>query len=148
MKNLILIRHAKSSWSAPGLRDYERPLNERGKKDAPVMATRLLNRKYPIDLFISSPAERAAKTALYFSDAYHYKPEDIQFIPSLYLASPEVFFDVLKNVDDRYNHVALVSHNNGLTDFANMLSNARIDNMPTCSVFAVKIKTENWSDIK
>ena len=63
MKTLILVRHAKSSWDAPGLSDIDRPLNERGKKDAPEMANRLKARKLHIDLFVSSTAKRASKTA-------------------------------------------------------------------------------------
>ena len=70
MKTLILIRHAKSSWDAPGMSDSERPLNERGKKDAPEMAKRLRKRGLKIDAFVSSPAERALRTARYFAKEF------------------------------------------------------------------------------
>ena len=148
MKHVLLIRHAKSSWSTPGLSDYERPLNDRGKNDAPKMANRLLKRNYPIDLFISSPAERAAKTTLTFAEAYQFDKTDILFVPSLYHASPDTYFEVIQSVDNKYDHIAIISHNNGLTDFANMLTKVKINNMPTCSVFAIKVDTDRWSEIK
>ena len=77
MKTLILVRHAKSDWGNPGLDDFDRPLNERGKKDAPVMAQRLRDKKVKIDAFIASPAKRAAKTAKFFAEAYNKKKDDI-----------------------------------------------------------------------
>lgn len=70
MKQLLLVRHAKSDWGNPGLDDFDRPLNERGKKDAPAMAKRIIEKKIKIDAFISSPAKRAAKTAKYFAAAF------------------------------------------------------------------------------
>lgn len=147
MKSLLLIRHAKSSWASSDLTDFERPLNDRGNKDAPKMAKSLIDRNYKIDLFVSSPAKRAASTALYFAKAYKKSESDILFIPSLYLASAKTIFDVVESFDDRYQSIALVSHNNGITDFANRLSTTQIDDMPTCSLFAVNIHAEKWKDI-
>ncbi len=148
MKSLLLIRHAKSSWAAANLKDFDRPLNERGNADAPKMARRLMDRNYTIDLFVSSPAQRAAATALYFANEYQKTKSNILFIPSLYLASAKTFFNVIETIDDRFKNIALVSHNNGITDFANLLTDVQIDNMPTCSVFAVKIHADNWKEIK
>ncbi|MBP8245140.1 MAG: histidine phosphatase family protein, partial [Chitinophagaceae bacterium] len=79
MKKLILVRHAKSDWGNPGLDDIDRPLNERGKKDAPAMASRLLDKGVKIDLIVSSPAKRAAKTARFFAEAYDIKKQDIVY---------------------------------------------------------------------
>src|SRR4051794_9695084 len=76
MKTLILVRHAKSSWDQPGVSDIDRPLNERGKSDAPQMAKRLKERNIKIDLFISSPAKRAKKTAKYFAEEYDQKKDE------------------------------------------------------------------------
>ena len=75
MKTLILVRHAKSDWGNPSLSDFDRPLNERGKRDAPVMAKRLLDKKIKIDQIIASPAKRAARTAKYFAEVFDYKKE-------------------------------------------------------------------------
>src|SRR6185436_5308799 len=86
-KTLILVRHAKSSWDDLGLSDFDRPLNDRGKKDAPVMAERLANKKIKIDAFISSPAKRAARTARIFAKEFDKKKDDIIYKTELYLAS-------------------------------------------------------------
>jgi phosphohistidine phosphatase len=148
MKTLLLIRHAKSSWDNIALSDFDRPLNDRGKKDAPVMAKRIKERKIKIDLFLSSPAKRAKKTAENFVDLYGAKEKDLILISSLYEASTKNFFEVVENINDKNDVVALFSHNPGITDFVNSLTEKYIDNMPTCSVFAVKIKTKDWKDFK
>ena len=148
MKTLLLIRHAKSSWDNIALSDFERPLNGRGKKDAPAMAKRMKDRKIEIDFFLSSPAKRAKKTAQHFIDVYNAKEKDLVLIPSLYEASSKDFFDAVESINDKNDVVALFSHNPGITDFVNSLTEKYIDNMPTCGVFAVKIKTKNWKDFK
>ncbi len=148
VKTLILIRHAKSDWGNPGLDDFDRPLNERGKKDAPVMAQRLLDKKVKIDVFIASPAKRAARTAKFFAEAFKRKKDDIVFKEKLYLAEPAAFFSVIAFADDKFESIAIFSHNFGITDFANMLTDVRIDNIPTCGVFAIKAACSKWSDFK
>ena len=148
MKTLILVRHAKSDWGNPGLDDFDRPLNERGKKDAPVMAQRLLDKKIKIDAFIASPAKRAAKTAKIFAETFKQKKDDIIFKEKLYLAEPSAFFSVIADADNDFKTVAVFSHNYGITDFANQLTDARIDNIPTCGVFAIKIHSDTWSDFR
>lgn len=148
MKILILIRHAKSDWGNPSLDDFDRPLNERGKRDAPVMADRLLEKKINIDAFIASPAKRAKKTATIFASACKKNKTDIIFIDELYGAGENVFYDVVKNAGKKFDSIALFSHNPGITDFANLLTTTRIDNIPTCGVFAVKAECNKWSDFK
>jgi phosphohistidine phosphatase len=148
VKTLILVRHAKSDWGNPGLDDFDRPLNERGKKDAPAMAQRLLDKKIKIDAFIASPAKRATKTAKFFAEAFKRKKEDIVFKEKLYLAEPATFFSVIANADDKFESIAIFSHNYGITDFANMLTDVRIDNIPTCGVFALKANCSSWADFK
>jgi phosphohistidine phosphatase len=146
LKTLLLIRHAKSDWNDPALKDFDRPLNERGKKNAPEMAKRLLDKDIKIDTLISSPAKRAKKTAELIAKEYDIKKEKIIFIDQLYLAEPSVFFDVISQIDDEHKHVALFSHNPGITDFANQLADVRIDNIPTCGVFAIKMNGKHWKD--
>jgi phosphohistidine phosphatase len=146
MKTLLLIRHAKSSWDQPGLSDFDRPLNERGKKDAPLMAKRVKEKGIELDHLISSPAKRARKTAKYFAEEFGFKKDDIKLVEELYEATQAEFFHTIKDINDKYNNVALFSHNPGLTDFVSSLTNVRVDNMPTCSVFALQIKTGNWKD--
>jgi phosphohistidine phosphatase len=148
MKTLLLIRHAKSSWDDASVSDFDRPLNERGKGDAPVMAHRLLDKKIKIDAFISSPAKRAKKTATIFAKEFKSDKDDIIFRSELYGAAEEVFYDVIQNTDDKFKNIAIFSHNPGLTDFANQLTDTRIDNIPTSGIFALKIDTKHWADFK
>lgn len=137
-KTLLVIRHAKSSWEIGTLTDFERPLNERGKRDAPIMAQRLIERNILIDAFVASPAKRAKKTAELFMETYNGSKDAIVFISKLYHASAEVFFEVVNELDENKQTVAIFSHNPGITEFVNMLTNnSRIDNMPTCGIFAV-----------
>jgi len=146
-KVLLVIRHAKSSWEIGTLTDFERPLNDRGTKDAPAMAKRLKDKKIHIDALVSSPAKRAKKTAELFAEVYRRDNDSIILISKLYHADINSFFDVVNNLDDEFGTVALFSHNPGITEFANLLADrVRIDNMPTCGIFAVKINTAKWAD--
>ena len=146
MKILYLIRHAKSSWDSPTQNDFDRPLNARGVKDAPVMARRMLDRKVKIDAFISSPAMRAKQTCFAFMDVFERDASQIQLQSQLYLAEPEVLAQAIAAIPATVSSAAVFSHNNGLTDYANTLSNATVDNMPTCSIFAVKADIDDWKD--
>lgn len=148
MKTLLLIRHAKSSWDNVKLPDFERPLNDRGKHDAPLVAKKVIERKIKIERFISSPAKRAKKTAAIFMNEYAIQEKDMVLLPSLYEASVNNFYDAVENIKDKDDVVALFSHNPGITDFVNTLTEKNIDNMPTCGVFAIKIKTKKWKDFK
>src|SRR5438128_11417428 len=144
MKTLILVRHAKSSWDQAGLSDFDRPLNERGKKDAPEMAKRLKEKGISPDLFVSSPARRARRTARFFAEEFGVDKEDILLVEELYLASYEAFSNTVAGLDDKHQVVALFSHNPGITEFASSLSNVRVVDMPTCAVFAVQADIDHW----
>ena len=126
--------------------DIDRRLNDRGKKDAPAMARRLINSGILIDRFVSSPARRAKETAEAFAREFGAKTKDIEFITSLYHALPPVFKEVIAGLDDKDDTVALFAHNPGITTFANMLSTVRLDNMPTCAVFAVQSPATHWNE--
>lgn len=147
MKRLYMVRHAKSSWGDFTTPDFERPLNDRGKKDAPEMAKRLLNKKISIDVFISSPAKRAKSTCEAFCKVFDRVKEDILFIEELYHASADTFNKIINKIDDRFQSAAMFSHNPGITDFVNgLIKDVAIDNMPTCAIFAVEIDSDKWSD--
>ncbi|OQY92543.1 MAG: phosphohistidine phosphatase [Sphingobacteriales bacterium UTBCD1] len=146
MKILILIRHAKSSQGDGTINDFERPLNERGKNDAPVMARRLIARGIKVDMLISSPAKRAAKTAKLFAKELEIENEKIVFKTELYLASVDIFYDVIEKANNNAGCIAVFSHNPSVTDFANDLTEVHVDNIPTCGIFAIKADTGNWAD--
>lgn len=148
MKTILLVRHAKSSLENFSVNDEERPLNPRGKKDAPEMAKRLLKKNILIDVFLSSPALRAKTTAEIFADEYEMDRNKIIIIPELYMANNEAFTNTIKNAPAGADIIALFSHNEGITDFANTLSSTRIDHMPTCAVFAATCDIRAWADFK
>ena len=146
MKSLLLIRHAKSSWDSPTLQDFDRPLNDRGLKDAPMMAERLLSKKIHIDGWVSSTAKRAFSTAKLFAEVYNTDAQHISTYQALYHAPPVIFEQVIAQLNDDWQTAAIFSHNPGITEFANQLGVARIDNMPTCSVFGVHFLCNHWKD--
>lgn len=112
------------------------------------MAHRLLDKKIKIDAFISSPAKRAKKTAELFAAQFKTDKKDIILFDELYLADPEAFFNVIAQTDNDHSTIAVFSHNEGITQFANQLSDVRVDEMPTCSLFAVKMKLKKWKDFR
>ena len=146
MKQLLIIRHAKSSWDIGVLNDFDRALNDRGQRDAPIMANKLIDKNIAIDLFVSSTAKRAFTTATLFATAYKKTEKDILKVDELYHAVPNIFYKTIASLDDIYNSVALFSHNPGITDFVNELTKTRIDDMPTCGIFAIKIDTDLWAN--
>ena len=148
MKTVLIVRHAKSSWSNLEISDFDRPLNDRGKHDAPEMANRLIKKNISIDAFISSPAKRARKTAEIFAKEMKYDKEKIIYVEDLYHAGPSAFYKAIANAPAKAKSIALFSHNPGITEFANGLTQTRVDDMPTCAVFAVTAKIENWNDFK
>jgi|SRR5450432_254182 len=146
MKTLLLIRHAKSSHDFGVASDFERPLNERGFKEAAEMGKKLLKKKVTIDQFVSSPAIRARTTAELIAKEYQRKPDEIIFIPPLYHAYQEIFTNIIGTLDDAFQNIALFSHNPGITDFASSLTDTHINNMPTSSVFAVTANIGSWKN--
>jgi phosphohistidine phosphatase len=149
MKTLLIVRHAKSSWEDASMSDFDRPLNDRGKRDAPAMAKRLIKAGVAIDRFVSSPAKRARQTAEAFAHEFGKKEKNIQLLPELYHAAESVFEAVVEALDDDDDTVAIFSHNPGITAYVNTLTAAvRLDNMPTCAVFAVKCDTKHWKDFR
>jgi len=145
MKTLTLVRHAKSSWSDPQLSDRQRPLNKRGKRDAPVMGKRILEHGIRPSLIVSSPATRAWTTAKIIAAEISYPIEFLQREDNLYLASLDEILDVVASQDTGFNNLMVVGHNPGMTNFANFLSPALTHNLPTAGVVSVQIDQDDWS---
>jgi phosphohistidine phosphatase len=145
MKILTLVRHAKSSWKDTSLADRDRPLNKRGKRDAPEMGRRIAEAGIRPSLIVSSPAVRAWTTAKIVADALGYPREFLQRDNNLYLATVNGILDVIVAQDNGFNSLMLVGHNPGFTDFANYLVPGLTNNLPTAGVVSVELDTDDWS---
>ena len=147
MKKLYLIRHAKSSWSDVLLDDFDRPLNQRGEKNAPFMANILLQHHIFPDVIVSSPAKRAKTTAEIFAHTLGYSKE-IVWNKALYLTSPKTLLNILHTTSNEYNTVFVFGHNPELTEFANTISGETIENIPTCGIVGFELFGNNWNSLK
>jgi len=146
MKNIFLVRHAKSYWGDQSLSDFDRPLNKRGKNDAPFIGKILKEKSVKPDFIISSPAKRARKTAIVIVDKIGYPEKKIIFDEGLYEASIKDILKILKQVDEVHQSVMLFGHNPGLTLLNNFISDNYIDNIPTCGVVALEFD-KNWKEL-
>jgi len=146
MRTLFLIRHAKSSWDNPGLRDFSRPLNERGLHEAPQMAKLLVKQGIQPDFLISSPAKRAITTALFFADAFGITEDAVVREPSIYEADVRDILRIVGELPDSAHTVLLFGHNNTLTDVANLFTEDFIENVPTCGVVRIESSAASWRE--
>ncbi len=137
MKQLYLIRHAKSSWSDSSLDDFDRPLNKRGKKDGPTMAKRLSDRGIQPDLVVSSPAKRAKKTASYMAKGTGYGKSNISYQDGLYLGSLSYHLQLIDSLFEEVDVLFLVGHNHTITELGEYLTGTPLGNVPTCGIVAV-----------
>ncbi len=143
MKTILLMRHAKSSWDNAFLSDFERPLNSRGRRDAPRMGALLRAEDLTPTLIIASRAIRASQTAEEVAYASGYDGE-IQFSRELYHADGETLVAALHGVDDRVDRVLLVAHNPGMSDLAASW-NSDVDRMPTAAIAHFEWPVEQWT---
>ncbi|WP_134090680.1 histidine phosphatase family protein [Olivibacter sp. XZL3] len=145
-KYLYLIRHAKSDWSYD-LPDFERPLNKRGLRDAPIMAERLALQNLRPDWLISSPANRAISTAKIFAEELRYPSDEIQEESAIYEANVPSLLQVINSFRPEVDCVALFGHNPGISLLAEYLcENVTID-FPTCAIAFLSFETDNWEEI-
>jgi phosphohistidine phosphatase len=146
MKQLVIIRHAKSDWGEAGLRDFDRPLNKQGEMDAPRVAQMLADRKVYPDLMVTSPACRALSTAKAMATFFTYPEERLEKNPALYLGS---FSDLAEAVDFTPASVEtlyLFAHNPGISHFASDLTGSWLDMSPCCAVICEG--EGDWTDFQ
>lgn len=145
MKTLLLMRHAKSSWDDARLSDYERPLNERGRHDAPRMG-RLLRREGLIpDLIISSSAKRAATTAELVALELSLD-SDIRYTEKLYLAEPHAYIMPARQLGDEIETLLMVGHNPGIQELVEQLTDQE-ERMSTAAIAHIRAPIRKWSEL-
>ena len=137
MKTLVLVRHAKSAWGDPTLADHDRPLNDRGRRDAPEMGRRIRERGIAPDAIISSTAVRARSTAEAIA-------EQVGAAPGI--LTLDTILDVIAELDDDLTTAVVVAHDPGMSDLAHRIS-GEIDHMPTCGVAEFRFAAWTWSEI-
>jgi phosphohistidine phosphatase len=147
MKTLYLVRHAKSSWKQPELSDFERPLNKRGKNDAPLMGKILSDKGVNPALIVSSPAKRASTTAEKIAYEINYPKGKIVFDENIYEASGRSLMEIISRTEEKFNSLMMFGHNPGLTVLQNNLSGHFVDNIPTSGVVALQFNSK-WSEIR
>jgi phosphohistidine phosphatase len=149
MKRIIAVRHAKASNPDYGQKDFDRPLADRGKKDAKDMGAKLYGEGIVIDRFVTSPAKRARSTCKAFVQEYNRLKEEIINAEKLYNAPMSAFYEIIEKLDNSNDNVAVFAHNPGITDFVNSLcEDVHVDDMPTCAVFSVEADIADWKDFK
>ncbi|MBD2724585.1 MULTISPECIES: SixA phosphatase family protein [Hymenobacter] len=147
MKTLYLLRHAKSSWSFDELSDQERPLNDRGRDDAPLMGKALAKRRICPDLVVSSPAVRAMSTAVLVAREMQYPHDKIVVDAGIYNTDVDGLLGVIHHLPDTAASVLLVGHNPTITETANELSPSSLNEMPTAAVVCLRFDTDRWEEV-
>lgn len=145
MKTVLILRHAKSSWRNPSLADIDRPLNKRGKNDAPRMGTLIKEQDIVPDLILSSPALRARKTAKAVSEYSSYEGQ-IDIVPDFYPGDPYSFLETLASLPEDYKNVMIVAHNPGLEELLYVLAGESA-RLPTAALAQVELELDSWQDL-
>jgi len=147
MKNLILIRHAKSSWEAP-LEDKDRPLSKRGINDAHLIASEIEQHLPKSYIVWSSTAKRAKNTAYIFAENLSIPLETIIFKDDLYTFDARSLEDVIKSCNNQFDNLILFGHNDAITNFVNTFGNQAVENVPTAGFVSLSFQQSDWKDIQ
>ncbi len=147
MKKIYILRHAKSSWKDSSLSDFDRPLNERGKRNAPMMGIKMAELNIVPDLVLSSSANRAYTTASIVVEKLNYPKDRIEKRKDLYLASSHAILKIINSADKKHESLMIVGHNPGLTELANDLGAFQVSSMPTCALVALEFAVDEWQAV-
>ncbi len=145
MKTLLLMRHAKSSWKDSDLKDFDRPLNKKGKKTAPLMGHMIADQELVPDRIISSPAVRARQTVEAFVKTSGYKGE-IEYSEGYYMGEPAAYIEPLTKLPDDVERVLIVGHNPGLEALLQLLT-SRIESLSTGAMAYLVLPVKHWQDL-
>jgi phosphohistidine phosphatase len=146
MKTLLLMRHAKSSWKDTSVPDHQRPLNKRGKRDAPWMGKLLRDESIVLDAILCSTAIRAVETVKGLLREYTFEGE-IQYFEDLYQAGPETIIEILKQLPETVDAVIVIAHNPGLDEFLEIVCD-ECGHMPTACIAHIQYPIERWIDLR
>ena len=135
IRQVALLRHAKSSWGNPQLDDFDRPLSKREIKDTQLMRPHIAENTKKLDLIISSASRRTRETAKYI-----FPKKSVSYFHNLYHADKNVIIEILSGLKPEKNSVVLIGHNPGLHDVAEFSSNQRIPKFPTCAVAMISFE--------
>lgn len=147
MKTLVIVRHAKSDWSDPNITDIERPLNKRGKRDAPFMAKLIKEQGLTPDLILTSPAERALQTVKYFVEQFKINKSKVIVREEIYSNGSVAIRNLLSKIDNSHQTIFLFGHNPDLTSLANQLLDVFIENIPTSGIIGIDFDFDSWDNI-
>lgn len=147
MKTLLFLRHAKSDWSDNTLKDFDRPLNDRGTRVAPKMGGKLKEMNIKPDMVYCSPAHRTKQTAEYLLERMDYDLEDVDYIEDIYEASPRSLMNLVNDLDDRLGTVVFIGHNPSITFLSEYLTGTEIGEVATCGVVCMKFDIQEWKMI-
>ncbi len=146
MKRIIIVRHSKSSWENLSIDDYDRPLNDRGKKDAEWMSNVFRTKLPPIDHIISSGAKRAIETVSLMlqnqMNVFSFEIDD-----NLYIAEASAIENVISGINNVHSTILICGHNPGLTEFINEKTMHTIDDIPTSCFVMIEIEMKDWTEI-
>ncbi len=144
MKHIYLLRHAKSSWKDLRLTDHERPLNPRGRRDAPRMASHIKKLNIEISEIYSSTSRRTRETIVPFIETQGLESSNVHYEQDLYHGSPPDYEYIIQNLGQNKDHVMLVGHNPGITTIADQCSKRYIDNVPTGGFLILQADINDW----
>lgn len=148
MKELVLVRHAKSDWTKESIHDIDRPLGERGYEDAYILSKWFKEEMGLPDLIISSPATRALNTAFIFARTFGFKEKDVVLDDTLYESFVKSYLKCISQVDNKVNRLMVFGHNPMLTEVCNELNKDLLfDNIPTCGIVKIGFEFKDWKEI-
>jgi phosphohistidine phosphatase len=148
MKTLYIVRHAKSSWEYPDIKDYNRPLKKRGINDAYLVSKELAKQVEKPSVFVSSFANRALHTAMIFAESFVYPYNHVLIKKSLYNFSDGYLVKTIMALDDEYESAMIFSHEHGISTFINKYGNKEIDLIPTSGVVCIQFDIPHWKNLK
>ena len=144
VKDVCFVRHAKSNWDHPGLDDFDRPLDARGLRDAPVMAHNMKKLGLIPDFILTSGAVRAKTTAIFFQKEFNLGPEQFKVDNSIYEATTETVYRAIREIPDEVRFLYVFGHNPTFTYIANSIAGVHIDNVPTCGIVHAQFISQTW----